>query len=79
MKDVNLNFNYKHYGKHFDTHSANFNTIEMDSTDIINLNISKTYDNTNLFIKISNLLDENFQRPHGYNQEGRRLKFGIEY
>jgi len=79
MKDVDLNFNYKHYGKHFDTHSVNFNTIEMDSTDIINLNLSKTYGNTNLFIKISNLLDENFQRPHGFNQEGRTLKFGIEY
>ena len=39
--NLNLNLKYNHYGKHFDTHSANFNTIEMDSTDLIDLKITK--------------------------------------
>ena len=51
----------------------------MDSTDIVDLKISKKNKNYNFYIKISNLLDENYQRPHGYNQENRNIKFGIKY
>ena len=79
LKNVNINLGYKHYGKHFDTHSSNFSIIEMDSTDIVNLNLKKTHGNTNLFIRIINLFDEHFDRPHGFNQEGRMIKFGLEY
>ncbi len=79
LKDFNLNLSYNHYGKHFDTHSSTFSTIEMDSTDLIDLKLSKKINNSNLFIKISNLLNENYQRPHGYNQEQRSIKFGLKY
>ena len=77
--NLNLNLKYNHYGKHFDTHSSNFSTIEMDSTDLIDLKISKKLNNSDLFIKITNALDESYQRPHGYNHEGRIFKFGIKY
>lgn len=77
--NLNLNLNYNHYGKHFDTHSTNFNTIKMDSTDIIDLKISKELNNTDFFIKITNLLNKNYQRPHGFNQEKRIIKFGVKY
>ncbi len=79
FKNLNFNIKYKHYGKSFDTHSSNFNTIEMDSTDIIDIKITKKIKNNNFFIKITNLLDETYQRPHGYNQENRAIKFGIKY
>ena len=79
LKDFNLNLSYSHYGKHFDTHSSTFSTIEMDSTDLIDLKLSKKINNSNLFIKVSNLLNENYQRPHGYNQEQRSIKFGLKY
>lgn len=77
----NLNFNikYNHYGKHFDTHSSNFSTTEMDSTDIIDIMITRKLENSNFFIKITNAFDETYQRPHGYNQEKRAIKFGIKY
>lgn len=79
LDDYTFHINYNHYGKHFDTHSSNFSTIEMDSTDIIDLKISKKfYDNT-FFMKITNALDETYQRPHGYNQENRVIKFGLKY
>ena len=69
--------NYKHYGKHFDTHSINFNTIEMDSTDIVNLNLSKNVKNTKYILKINNLFNENYQRPHGYEQNGIDFKISL--
>ncbi len=77
--DLTFNVKYNHYGKHSDTHSSNFSTIEMDSTDLIDLKVSKKLYNSNFFIKITNLLNETYQRPHGYNQENRNLKFGIKY
>ena len=69
LVDLNFNIKYNHYGKHFDTHSSNFSTIEMDSTDIIDLKITKKLNDSNFYIKITNALDETYQRPHGYNQE----------
>jgi vitamin B12 transporter len=73
------NISYNHYGKHFDTHSSNFSTIEMDSTDLIDFKISKQIGNLRYYFKISNVLKENFQQPHGYNQDMRLIKFGIKY
>ena len=74
-----LNIVYNHYGKHFDTHSSNFSTIQMDSTDILDLRLSKNINNKDYYLKITNLFDENYQRPHGYNQEGRIVKLGFNY
>ena len=79
LRDFNLNFSYNHYGKHFDTHSSTFSTIEMDSTDLIDLKLSKKINNSNFFVKVTNLFNENYQRPHGYNQEQRSIKFGFKY
>ena len=76
---MQFNLLYNHYGKHFDTHSTNFSTVEMDSTDIIDLKIIKKINNNDFFIKISNVLDETYQRPHGYNKENRMIKFGMKY
>ena len=77
--DLFLNLKYNHYGKHFDTHSSNFSTIEVDSTDLIDLKIVKKINNSEFYIKITNALDESYQRPHGYNQENRIVKFGLKY
>ena len=79
LGNINLNIKYNHYGKHFDTHSSNFNTIEMDSTDIVDIMIIKKLKDSNFFVKVTNFFDETYQRPHGYNQEKRAIKFGIKY
>ena len=79
LGNLNLSLVHNHYGKHFDTHSSSFNTIEMDSTDIVDFTVSKKLKKSHLFMKITNLLDENFQRPHGYNQENRNIKIGFKY
>ena len=41
LGELNFNLKYNHYGKHFDTHSTNFSTIKMDSTDIIDFKVTK--------------------------------------
>ena len=41
LGNLKINISYNHYGKHFDTHSSNFSTVQMDSTDIVDLKIDK--------------------------------------
>ena len=79
LGNLTFNLNFNHYGKHLDTHSSNFSTIEMDSADMIDIMIIRKLGNNNFFIKINNAFDETYQRPHGYNQENRTIKFGINY
>lgn len=79
LGNFDINIFYNHYGKHFDTHSVTYKTIQMDSTDLIDLKINKQISNVAYFLKISNLLKEKYQRPHGYNQEMRLIKFGFKY
>ena len=76
---LKFNIKYNHYGKHFDTHSTSFSTIEMDSTDLVDFKISKKFNNGNFYIKLNNALNETYQRPHGFNQEKRTIKFGFKY
>ena len=76
--DINLDLAYNHYGKHFDTHSTSFSTIEMDSTDLVDIKLTKNGVSGNYFVKISNILNENYQRPHGYNQEERVINVGFK-
>ena len=75
--NYDINLNYKHYGKHVDTHSSTFSRIEMDSTDIVNIGLSKKIRTHKFYFKISNLLKETYLRPHGYKQPGRHLGFGF--
>ena len=51
----------------------------MNKTEIVDIKLEKKEKNVNYFIKVTNLFDENFERPHGYNQEGRILKIGFKY
>ena len=69
--DLNLNYNY--YGSHYDTHSTNFKTIKMNSTNLINLSVSKKINNNIFKINLTNLFNKKYQRPHGYSQDKRRL------
>ena len=43
------------------------------------IKLSKNFNNSVFFIKATNLLNETYQRPHGYNQENRIIKFGMKY
>ena len=56
-----INLEYSHYGKHFDTHSSNFSTVEIDSTDIVDVSLKKDFGIFNMNFNITNLLNENYR------------------
>ena len=51
----------------------------MDNRDIIDIKINKELKSGVLFINISNLLNEDYQKPHGYNQNKRGINFGYRF
>ena len=71
---LTLNLKHQHYGKHWDTHSSNWSTILMDSTDIVDLSLVKRIQGKKWSLNITNLFGEVYQRPHGYMQEGRQVR-----
>ena len=71
----NFNYDYKHYGKSFDYKPG---VKKVDSTDIMNAIFSTDYNGNHLSLIISNLLNEGYQRPEGYLQDGRQINFGLK-
>ena len=74
--NLDLKYDYKHFGKAFD-YVSNVIT-KVDSTDIMNISISKNLFNSDISFQIFNLLDENYQRPVGYEQTGRQMRFNFK-
>ncbi len=70
----NLNLNYKHTGKHIDYDGGN---IRVKSTDIMNLSLTKKLFGNNFSLNISNLLNERYENPVNYSQDGRQLRIGF--
>ena len=70
-----LNYDYRHIGKTEDW-VGSFRK-DTDSTDIMNLNLSKEIFRNRFSVGITNLTDEVYQRPYGYQQEGRRINLSF--
>ena len=70
-----LNYDYRHVGKTEDWIGSI--RKDADSTDIMNLSLSKELFGYNWSLSITNLTDEYYQRPHGFQQEGRRISLSF--
>ena len=80
-KELENNFsittNYKYKGKHLDVHNSNWSTISMPETHLLDLNLGYNYYGIDFGISLTNVLDENYESPHGFNQEGRKFTLGF--
>ena len=68
----NLNYDYRHTGKVEDWKNGS-KRAKVDSTDIMNLSLSKEINKINWSLNITNLTNEIYERPDTYNQEGRKI------
>ena len=73
-----LNYDYRHVGKVEDWKNGSIRA-KVDSSDIMNLNLSKDLFGTVWSANVLNLTDENYQRPDTYNQEGRRFVLSFRH
>ena len=72
-----LTTNYAFKGDHRDIHNSNWSTISMPETHLLDINISKNWHGIDLGFSVTNLLNEDYQAPHGFNQDGRQINFGF--
>ena len=70
-----MNVNYRHVGKAEDW-VGSFRK-KVDSTDIINLSLTKELFGMEWAVSSTNLTNEYYQKPYGYNQEGRNFKLSL--
>ena len=78
--DKGLNFvtNYNFVGEHFDIHNSNYSTIRMPEVHLLDVGITKDWYGIEYGVKISNVLGEDYQAPHGFSQDGSRLNFVLK-
>ena len=70
-----LNLYFKHTGKYRDFDGGN---VYAKSTDLLDAAISKDIFGLKLNIGITNLLNERYEKPMTYSQDGRQIKFGVK-
>jgi len=74
----NLKYDYKHIGKVEDWKNGSIRA-KVDSSDIMNVSLSKDFLGSLWSLNILNLTDENYQRPDTYNQERRRFELSFRH
>lgn len=50
-------------------------TISMPETHLLDVNVSKNFHGVDLGLSITNVFNENYQSPHGFSQNDRKINF----
>ena len=70
-----INLNYKYTGQYIDWDgSAN---SRQKSIDIVDLSLKKNLFGNNFSLKLTNILNERYEKPATYSQDGRQIRFGF--
>ena len=72
----NLNLNYKHTGQFIDYDGSK--NSRQKSTDLVDLSIKKNWFGNILSINLTNLLNERYEKPATYSQDGRQLRINFK-
>ena len=73
---LDLYLNYKYTGEFLDWDGSK-NSFQK-STDLVDMSITKNLFGNIISLNITNLLDENYEKPATYSQEGRKLRLGFK-
>ena len=72
----NFNLNYRYIGNHLDWTGSKNEFVK--SVDLMNMSINKDWLDYNFSFNISNLLNERYEKPATYSQNGRQLTLGFK-
>jgi vitamin B12 transporter len=73
---LNLNLNYRYIGKHLDWTGSKNEFVK--SVDMIDLTLRKKKFNNVFSLSFTNLLNERYEKPATYSQDGRQFKVGLK-
>ena len=77
-RDWSYYANYNFVGEHFDVHNSNWSTITMPETHLLDIGITKNYYGYEIGLSINNVLDQDYERPHGFSQDDRKINFSFK-
>ena len=72
---LNLNINYRYIGDHLDWTGSKNEFVK--SVDLINMSLNKDWFGYNFSVNFSNLLNERYEKPATYSQDGRQFRLGF--
>ena len=70
-----LGFNYRYIGDHIDWTGSKNEFVK--SVDLVNAFISKDFQGFDISLRISNLLNERYEKPATYSQDGRQFNINL--
>ena len=76
LNNWNLDVNY--YGSHLDIDNTTYAKIKMESVTTADLFYKVDKGGLTIYGKLSNITDEDYERPDGYNQLGRSFNIGLK-
>ncbi len=72
---VNLNLNYRYIGEHLDWTGSKNEFVK--SVDMLDLTLRKKKFNNVFILSFTNLLNERYEKPATYSQDGRQFRIGF--
>ena len=78
VKYGNWFLDYNYYGKHLDIDNVTYEKVQMNWVGLVDIGYEYNKDNLTFFGKINNIDDTYYQRPDGYNQNGRTFTLGFK-
>jgi len=71
----NLDLSHRYIGDHIDWTGSKNEFVK--SVDLINMSIRKNWNNNIISLNFTNLLNERYEKPATYSQDGRAVSFGF--
>ncbi|MBT3944693.1 MAG: hypothetical protein HOF41_04390 [Candidatus Marinimicrobia bacterium] len=79
-QDMNIVFNYKYIGKRILQYGSDLSSqTDGDGYGILDLSVSKDFNDLKASLVIDNILDKAFESTLGYPEPGRSIKMVVEY
>ncbi len=73
---ININLNYRYIGDHIDWTGSKNEFVK--SVDLLDLSIIKKTDVNIFSLNLTNLLNERYEKPSTYSQDGRQFRIGFK-
>ena len=70
--------NYRFFGEHLDINNTDWSNITMPETHLLDIGIRKNMGGYEIGLNIFNVLDIDYQKPHGFAQQGRNMKLSFK-
>ena len=70
-----LNISHRYIGDHIDWTGSKNEFVK--SVDLVDMSIKKDWFGNTIFFNFTNLLNERYEKPATYSQDGRQLRVGF--